>query len=332
MLKEIDYINASDKERSAFESFLTSWNNEGDTITVHTSGSTGTPKVLVLKKSDMVHSASQTLNFLQIEKGGTALICLSMETIAGKMMAVRSIVGAMKTIVGTVSSNPLQNILVPIDLCAMVPLQLENILKKDPSSLKTIKHLLIGGAPVSNELEKMASDHNISFWHTYGMTETVSHVALRKAGKYRASTFKALPGITFSEDKGRLIIHYPLIGIESLQTNDLVELLSPTEFKYIGRADFVINSGGIKFHPEELENRISHLIKVPFFIGGIPDPTLGQKVVLFAETDSSLNVDLEQLKNVLPQYAFPKEILSVPSFVRTESGKINRVETMKRYC
>lgn len=328
---EINYSKASDKERAAFEHFLQQWNDKSETIQVQTSGSTGIPQSIRLKKDDMVKSAKRTLEYLGIERGGNSLICLSMETIAGKMMAVRSIIGDLNIILSSVSSNPLLNIDDRIALCAMVPLQLENILMHRPESLIRIDHLLIGGASVSPSLEKTASDHNLSFWHTYGMTETISHVALRKGGKDGESFFTALPGITFSEKNGKLIIHDPAIGHNELLTNDLVELMSPTRFNYIGRADFMINSGGIKFNPEELEKMISSMISSPYFIGGLPDETLGEKIVLFIEGSIDDKTDPERFRELLPKHALPKEIIHVKAFTRTSSGKINRFETIKPF-
>jgi O-succinylbenzoic acid--CoA ligase len=326
---DINDSKAAEKERYAFDEFFRIWKDGNDVINVRTSGSTGAPKEISLKKKDMITSAKQTLDRLAIEKGGSSLICLSMETIAGKMMAVRSFVGEMTVHLVQVNSNPLAEFNESVDLCAMVPLQLETTLKSDPGSLKRIKHLLIGGGPVSAELEKLAADHEISFWHTYGMTETISHVALRKAGKKGENFFSSLPGITFSQEEGRLIIHYPAIGIEHLKTNDLVELISPTAFRYLGRADFIINSGGIKFNPEELENCIAPIMNGAYFIGGIPDKSLGEKIVLFIEGNESSAPDKEDLKTLLPNYAIPKEIVKIDNFVRTESGKINRIETIK---
>lgn len=328
---DINDSKASDKERVAFEQFLQEWSDESNTIQVKTSGSTGTPQVILLKKEDMITSARQTLEFLKIKESANSLICLSMDTIAGKMMAVRSITGNLNVILAPVSSDPLKNMEDQIALCAMVPLQLEKILQSDPSSLQHIEHLLIGGATVSSALEKLAADHDLSFWHTYGMTETISHVALRKGGKNGESFFTALPGITFSEQEGKLIIHYPAIGMNELKTNDLVELVSPTRFRYIGRADFIINSGGKKFNPEELEDLIAGIISNPFFIGSLPDPSLGERIVLFIEGTGDQAIDSSRLKELLPLHAFPKEILELSSFVRTPSGKINRLETMKPF-
>jgi O-succinylbenzoic acid--CoA ligase len=328
---DINYSKASEKERMAFEEFLRVWNGEKDVIPVKTSGSTGTPKEINLQKRDMISSANQTLNFLDLKGGGSSLICLSMDTIAGKMMAVRSIVGNLRVHLSPVNSIPLLNLQDEIDLCAMVPLQLETELKKNPTKLKLIKHLLIGGGPVSADLEQRVTEAGVSFWHTYGMTETISHVALRRAGKNGEPHFTALPGITFSEDNGKLIIHYPAIGIDQLKTNDLVDLISSISFRYIGRADFIINSGGIKFNPEELENSIASIMQVKYFFGGVSDKILGQKIVLFIEGIDTIIPQNKDLELLLPRYAVPKEIIRLTSFVRTESGKINRIESLKLY-
>lgn len=329
---DINYSKASEKERIAFEEFLHAWNNEKDVISLKTSGSTGPPKEIILQKKDMITSAKQTLDFLGVKKSGTSLICLSMDTIAGKMMAVRSIVGELAIHLAPVNSNPSKDLHEQIDLCAMVPLQLETILKQDHTPLHLIKHLLIGGGPVSPELEQQSAENGITFWHTFGMTETISHVAIRKAGKNAEPHFTALPGITFSAEHDKLIIHYPAIGIDGLSTNDLVDLISPTSFRYIGRADFIINSGGLKFNPEELERKIASIMNGTYFFGGISDSRLGQKIVLFIEGDETVSPRSNDLEPLLPKYAVPKEIIRLSKFVRTESGKINRSETIKLYC
>lgn len=325
----ITYSHASIQTKSEVQNFLNEWNNDSQTIKVNTSGSTSIPKTIELKKSNMKISAEKTLSFLKIHADETAFLCLSPNTIASKMMILRSIIGKLNLIVGSIDSNPLQDQNIRIDFIALVPYQLQKILEKHPEKLKSIKSIIIGGGPISNELKKLIISHGITVNHTYGMTETISHVAMRKVGLQEQQEFHALPGISFDSKDDKLIINYPEIGIINLETNDIVELKSPTTFKWKGRADFIINSGGIKVNPEELETILASMIQIPFFIGSLEDSALGQKIVLIIESKKKKNIIKEDLLNLLPKYSLPKEIFYLPIFIRTESGKINRRETMQ---
>jgi O-succinylbenzoic acid--CoA ligase len=325
----VRYINTSEAIKADVEAFLRAWNDSNDHVTVHTSGSTGKPNQLSIKKRDMIISAKRTLDFLSIPKGSVATLCLSPSTIGGKMMIVRAIVGEMTLLVGQVTSLPLSNNEETSDLIAMVPLQLSETLISSPEKLFNHRNILIGGGPVSNSTIELLKKNRLTVWHTYGMTETISHVAMRRIGLEQEESFHALPGIDFTTNDGKLVIHYPAIGIQELQTNDLVELISPTSFNYIGRADFIINSGGIKFNPEELEDIIHSQIPVAFFIAGIKDEKLGEKLILVLESPTPFNISVDELKSLLPKHAVPKELFFVKEFIRTASGKIDRVQSLK---
>lgn len=325
----IAYFEASEEIISEVKSFLKEWYNDETFIEVKTSGSTGKPTIIKLEKVKMIVSARKTLDFLNIKRGDTALLCLSPSTIAGKMMLVRSILGDLKLIVGPVNSNPLETILEPIDFVAMVPLQLQHTLESNPEKIRPIKSILIGGGPISSNVSSLLKKNDLNVYHTYGMTETISHVAMRKIGTDEEKAFRALPGINFKVKNNQLVIQYPEIGIVELCTTDQVKLLDENSFEWIGRTDFIINSGGKKLNPEEIEGKISTLIGLPYFIFGLPDDTFGQKVVLFIESTISLNLSKESFYSSLQNYSVPKEIFYIPRFIRTESGKINRIETLK---
>lgn len=329
MYHAIQYIDASDETITEVRSFLEEWYNTDNFITVKTSGSTGKPTILRLEKSKMIISARKTLDFLKIETNSTTLLCLSVKTIAGKMIIVRSIIGELNLIVGPVNSNPLKNISAQIDFVAMVPLQLQQTLEDCPEKLGSIKSVIIGGGPVSTTVILLLKKFNLTVYHTYGMTETISHVAMRRIGSQEEKEFNALPGIRFSKEKNQLVIHYPEIGLEKLRTTDQVNLLNEHSFEWIGRADFIINSGGKKINPEEVENSISQLISSPFFIFGLPDEKLGEKMVLIVESPISKPITKDDFVPLLIKHQIPKEIFYLPSFVRTNSGKINRIETIK---
>lgn len=329
MLRQIKFQTNSELIKSTVLEFVDEWNSNSLSITTKTSGSTGSPKTIELSKNHMAISAHKTLDFLNLTPNSTALLCLSPETIAGKMMIVRSIVGSLKLVVADINSNPLVNIDEDIDFIALVPMQLETILTNNPDRLRKCSKIIIGGGPISKNLEKQLKEENISAYHTFGMTETISHVALRQIGLGEEAFFTALPGVFFTEERSQLIIHYPEIGIERIKTNDTIQLIDSKHFKWIGRTDFIINSGGIKINPENVENSISHLIDSPFFIYGLANERLGQKVVLIIENAKATVSLSAELENILPKYSVPKEIYTLAKFIRTESGKINRIETAK---
>lgn len=329
MYQKITFQNASEETKLETKQFLEEWYNDSDHVLVNTSGSTGTPKTIKLLKSHMVVSAKKTLNYLDIHSSEKALLCLSPKTIAGKMMIVRAIVGDLHLIIGSVSSNPLIQTDSTFDFIAMVPLQIHSVLEKNPEKLNGIKAILIGGGPISQELESKLKANGTTAFHTYGMTETISHVALRKVGLVHQDEFTALQGITFSTQQDQLVIHYPELVLDSLVTNDLVKLMNPTSFIWLGRKDFVINTGGVKIHVEEIESILSTLIKLPFFIHGKPDEKLGEMVTLIIESSEKVSYHQSQFLQYLPKYAIPKEIAIIPRFIRTESAKINRPLTIQ---
>lgn len=329
MNERITFITQSAELKNKILAFIEEWNSTAETITVNTSGSTGTPKKTEILKSHMVISAKKTLNYFALNPGDTALLCLSPETIAGKMMIVRSIVGELNLVVSDVNSNPLKNCDHKLDFIALVPLQVEELLKTDSDKLISIQTILVGGGPIHASLSTKLREQNIKAFHSYGMTETISHVAIRKVGLGETDTFEALNGIEFSQENGRLHVHYPEIGHSNLATNDIIELIDNHHFKFKGRADFIVNSGGIKINPETVEELLSTSIEISFFISGIPDEQLGQRLILLVEGTVAQAPTLFELKSLLPKFHNPKEVYFLPKFIRTESGKINRLETLK---
>ena len=319
------FINATETTQQNVHSFLNEWNNEHEFIEVTTSGSTGTPKKIQLKKAQCIVSAKNTLSFLNIKENDTALLCLSVSTIAGKMMLIRSIIGKLNLIITEPVSNPLLGIAEKIDFAAMVPLQVEKIISTSSSQLFSIKQLIIGGAPISSKLIDRLQQINYTAFQTFGMTETISHVALRKIGKQTEEFYTALPTVHFEENNQQLIIYYP--GVLS---DDQVELYSPSTFKWLGRTDFIINSGGVKINPEEIESCLSKVFTVPFFIAGIPDDILGTKVIIVIESEEKINLNKEELKEKIGSFSVPKSIYYCKQFERTFSGKVNRISTINQ--
>lgn len=308
------------------ETFCHQWEN-GLPISIFTSGSTGKPKEIAFTKEQVIQSAKKTIGFFDLNENTKALLCLSPDTIGGKMMMVRALVGNYTLLMTNPSLDPFEGINGRIDFVALVPAQVSHILK-NPSSLsklKLVKHLLIGGAEIPNELVEQMQLHGIKAYQSYGMTETISHVALREIG--RNTEYHALPGIHFSQSNNCLTIHYPGITPNPIHTTDQVELLDKQRFIWKGRADFVINSGGKKIHPEELEQRFSSYISGRFFISSIPHPIWGEALVLLTEQPISLNKTSLALE--FSAYEIPKFIQTVP-MILTESGKIQRDRTFQQ--
>ena len=313
--------------------FIKEWFSDSKTVKIQSSGSTGIPKIFEVEKSKMLNSAEMTCNFLELKEGNTALICLPIEYISGKMMVVRSILRKLKLKVAEPSTNPIQNISEEIDFCAMTPLQVENSLDK----LHLIKNLIIGGASVSETLkQKIAqtlklSDSTTQIFETYGMSETLSHIALRQIFPNQKDWFTVFEGLEISlDERNCLKIFAPKLNSEVLQTNDLVEINDDNQFRFLGRLDHVINSGGAKIFPEELEKLVKQNIPNEVIFLGIDDEKLGQKLILIIEGENDENLK-SKIQNLKFQKSFhkPKDIIFVNQIPRTPNGKVSRLELKK---
>jgi len=323
----------------ALGSFLWQWIDENDTIQVRTSGSTGDPKLLSLSKRSMLTSASMTGSFLGFREGQTALLCLNTGFIAGMMMVVRAMAYQMNLIAVPPAGSPLNAILKGrIDFAAMVPAQVYNSLQV-PSSmqiLESIGTLIIGGAALSPELEKMIEKLDGNIYATFGMTETITHIALRRLnGPELRDAFTVLPGITIESDaRGCLVANVPW-DAGKIVSNDIVSLESPVSFKWLGRADNVINTGGIKLIPETIEKKIAELVGYRFFITGLPDPVLGEIPVLVVEsaaplTSQKIEEISARLTPMLTKAEMPRRVIRSEEFSETGNGKINRKESLQQ--
>jgi len=314
------------KEGSEYEHaiglFLLDWFDQHPTIAVRTSGTTGQPKDILVDKQAMVHSALSTGDFFALSPGDRVLHCLPAQYIAGKMMLVRALILGLEMDVIPPSSQPLANIDERYEFAAMVPLQAESSLDR----LSQISKIIIGGAPISKSLAEKLLQVPSSIFETYGMTETITHIAAKKIGE---PDFTVLPGVTISQDdEGCLVISAPRISDQIIATRDLVRLTTENQFVFLGRRDNVINSGGIKVIPELIESTLSDKIRAEFFISGMPDELLGEKVALLIEGEEHPIPDAWFEK--LGRYEKPREIIFVPKFERTTSGKVKRAETLAR--
>lgn len=324
------YLNTDTKLEESVDFFLNQWKNDDLYIITRTSGSTGNPKEIKILKSKMKDSARMTGDYLQIKENDRALLCLSPETIGGKMMIVRAIELCLDLTIVPVSSAPLCENLNDLDFVAMVPLQLMNSLQYSLEKLRKIRNIIIGGGIISPSLENKIIENNLSVFHTYGMTETISHVAMRKIGVNSSPYFTAIGKNTFSQMDERLVIHSPLLESGTIITNDIIELIDNKNFIFKGRSDFVINSGGVKINPESVESKLENKLTFPFFIGSLKDELLGEKIILCIENSQPFPIDKSDLFNGLSKYEHPKEIYFIPKFIKTESGKINRIKTLEK--
>ncbi|WP_445452154.1 AMP-binding protein [Flavobacterium sp. 25HG05S-40] len=313
------------KEGEDFEKpvgdFLLDWFDSKSFIEMQTSGSTGEPKTISVSKQAMVDSALATGDFFELTPGNKALQCLPVKYVAGKMMLVRAMILGFDLEFVAPSSHPLDNSEFDFDFVAMVPLQAQNSI----SELKRVKKMIVGGAAINKALEKQLLKLPTEVYETYGMTETITHIAARKLGE---KAFTVLPNVTISyDDRNCLVIHAPRISPEVIVTNDIVELLNENQFIFLGRMDNVINSGGIKLIPEQIEEKLAGKIQQRFFIASRPDQELGEKVILIVEGESQDFGD--SLYEALDKYERPKELLFLPKFKETPTGKILRKESLK---
>lgn len=326
--------NSTSKWEKQIFQFILEWFDENDFIRVNTSGSTGKPKQIKLLKKYMVESAKATLNFLNLKEGDKALLCLPAEFIAGKMMIVRSLIGGLNLHFIKPSLKPILPTSEEFGLIALVPSMISDLINAErEKELENFENVLLGGSAIPYEHEKRLNQLNNKIWHTYGMTETITHIALRKInGKEKSQFFKPLQGVSLSlSEEQTLIINYPKIGVNKLITNDIAEIKKDGSFKFLGRKDNVIISGGLKIHPEEVEKRIEGVIKNDFFIYGIPDTRLGQKAILFIEGDTQ-KPDKEiiiEITQLLTKSQLPRKIIRVIKFDRTISKKTIRRDYSK---
>ena len=279
----------------------------------------------------MWESARITCDFLGLKKGDTALLCMSLDYIAGKMMVVRALQRGLNLISIPVSGHPLSDNTVVgtnIDFAAMVPLQVFNSLQSPDERirLRNIRHLIIGGGAIDEYLEQELRDFPHAVWSTYGMTETLSHIALRRINGPEASKwYVPFDNVNVSvNDEQCLVIDAPLVCKHMLVTNDIAEMATDgRHFRIIGRKDNVICSGGVKIQAEMVEKLLKPYINKPFFITKKKDEKYGEIVVLVVESKDKTNLD-DIFYNVLPKYWIPRKIIFVDSLPLTETGKPKR--------
>ena len=310
------------------EEFIAEWHSDSAYVRVQTSGSTGAPKPMLVEKRRMQNSARITCDFLGLKAGDTALLCMSLDYIAGKMMVVRSLERGLRLLAVEPSGHPLMALADRIDFAAMVPLQVWNTLQvpEERARLEGIKHLIIGGGAIDEAMADELRAFPNAVWSTYGMTETLSHIALRRiSGPEASEWYTPFPTVKLStNDEGCLVIDAPEVCAQTLVTNDIVELKPDARFRIRGRKDNVICSGGIKIQIEEVEQALKKYVRVPYIISKRKDPKFGEIVVLLTEGDTAQVQTICQ--QVLPKYHQPKLYLKIDKIPLTETGKPARKE------
>ena len=330
------------------EDFLSEWNNGSDRVLVHTSGSTGKPKPMRVEKKRMLNSARITCDFLGLKPGDSALLCMSLDYIAGKMVVVRSIERHLHLISVSPSGHPLKDVNEEITFAAMVPMQVYNTLQvpEERERLSRIRHLIIGGgaidAALEQELQSLPGD--IAIWSTYGMTETLSHIALRRInGDESSEWYQPFDSVHISQtEEGCLVIDAPQVCAETLVTNDIVEIepyiynkVEKLRFRIKGRKDNVICSGGIKIQIEEVETLLKPHLEKPFMLAKKKDGKFGEIAVLLTEDEDIKKVEATVRRLLSDEsekssdhkkykYWIPKEFRYVEHLPLTETGKPKR--------
>lgn len=312
------------------DEFLEEWNSGSDRVLVHTSGSTGAPKPMWVEKRRMVASAITTCRFLGLKAGDTALLCMPLDYIAGKMMVVRAAVCGLRLIDVPPTGHPLAGLDSAPTFAAMVPMQVFNSLRvpEERRLLAHIRHLIIGGGAIDNAMAAELAEFGNAIWSTYGMTETLSHIALRRlSGPEASQWYTPFDGVRVSlSPEGCLVIDAPDVCATTLTTNDIARLAPDgRRFCIIGRKDNVICSGGIKIQAEEVERLLAPHISTPFMITKRKDPKYGEAVVLMVQAQDTAEA-VKACQAALPKYWQPRHIMPVSRIPTTETGKPARKE------
>lgn len=330
-------------QREVFD-FCQQWILGKNEFLFHTSGSTGKPKPIYLSRLSMIESANMTKNWLDLQEGDHVLLCLPIEYIAGAMMLVRALVLNLNVVIIEPSQNPLEGITKPVNihLASFVTTQWSTILQSNRdlfSNFSEVKGILIGGSELTYSLELESRDIQLPIFQTYGMTETSSHIAFRPISS-EINYYQCFPPVKIKINQDScLCINLPNTLNQWIETNDIAELLNDSQFRIIGRKDFAINSGGRKIHPEIIEKCCltffalnSCLFKI--FAWGLDDNFYGQKLVLFIESKDKFHFELQlvdYLKLNLESWEVPKQIIVLPEFLYTKSGKIDRPNILTLY-
>lgn len=328
MAFSITYHHCSDEVIHEIESIIKDWQSKKNDLNVYTSGSTGKPRLIKHSRKQVIASAIRTNSFFNLTSTSSVLLCISPQTIGGKMVIIRALVGDYNLHCVQAQKNPFAQLPadLTVDFASLVPYQLAEIVAIDPALLKRVDKILVGGANIPPLLEETCAQIHENCFIGYGMTETISHIALRKL---KNTYYSVLEGVRLSQLNNETIINDTIISVKNLIVSDIIETLNEHQFKWIGRSDFVINSGGIKIHPEQLESIISSFIATPFIISSIADHQLGECCVLVSEapiTKELFKKIQNACKTEFGNYYQPKKVI-VSTVYYLNNGKIDRINT-----
>lgn len=307
-----------------YEEFLDIWDDGSALVECRTSGSTGTPKSIMLPKAEMARSARRTIGFFGLDRNSHLHSCIAADFIGGRMMAVRARLTGGSLTWEKPSNRPLREYCgEPIDLLAVVPSQMIYILD-NLDEIPPLRNIIIGGAPIPAEVRRRITKSGLNAYETYGMTETASHIALRRVTD-PPLPFMPLDGIRIDTDaESRLVID--MAPWQRIVTNDVARVNTDGSFEILGRADNAIITGGKKVHPEQLEDSINTFIYHEVMVTSVPCDKWGQKIVLIVD-DSSCPMSDEEIIQLcrlnLPDYCVPKTIVHKP-VPHTSNGKKKR--------
>lgn len=336
LLQETFYTRyGADSFQASLADFLREWFDDHDTVLVHTSGSTGTPKPLRVEKQRMMQSAMLTVSFLGLHTGDTALLCMPLKYIAGKMVVVRALVAELDLLPVTPSGHPLAQTNTTPVFAAMIPMQVYNSLQvpEEKERLQQIRHLIIGGGAIDTSLGNQLLSFPHAVWSTYGMTETLSHIALRRLNGPEASDwYTPFQHVKLSlSPENTLTIEAPAVCPEILTTNDICEFNAQGQFHILGRKDNTINTGGVKVQIEQVENALRATLTCPFQVTAVPDPKFGERIVLLLEDPEATCPEsvLTEAFHSLSPYWRPKQVFRIRQLPQTGTGKPDRATARK---
>jgi O-succinylbenzoic acid--CoA ligase len=322
MFKEVVYLPGS--QEIEINSFINEYHSNSSEYTFFTSGSTGTPKKLIFSKDQLAISAKKSITYFELNETHTFYLCLDIKTVAARMLIVRAYLCGARLVCGPVKKEFVLPKKERIDFISLVPIQLQYLLQKNYEALRKSK-ILIGGTSISNQLVNDIVSLDLNCYQSFGMTETLSHVALRKI-TLPASPYEALTNISFSVSDHRLIIHYPELQDVPIVTNDEIVLIDNQHFHWKGRRDFVVNSGGIKLHPAAIEDSIMENLGLKTLLFGIPDPELGEKLVMLVQKENLVDLNKSDFSFLLT-HEIPKLYQCIDFFYFLPNEKMDRKKT-----
>ena len=317
--------------------FFLEWLHPNDWIPIRTSGSTGPAKSIYFSKQQMIDSALATQTYFDYQARDRALLVLDMAYVAAKMMVVRAFVSGLDLHYAEPAADPFQKLADGrYDFVSLVPMQVSTIMQNEFSyeRLKNVKQVLVGGGAINEGLKRIIKKELNSYYASFGMAETLTHIGIQKLnGEGNSPFYTLLPGVKINVDERNCLqIFAPWISSTILQTNDIIEKIDDAHFRWIGRFDNLINSGGVKISPESVEQRISHIMQCNFLIFAEQDDLLGQKVAMLVEKDSKLSTEqCQKIRSKLTKFEMPKVIYYLKSFIYTQSRKINRKKTIQHF-